>query len=769
MDSQTEKKVYPEVASDYKLLEEIGRGASAVVYRAKCLSLDDYVAIKMLDLEKCNSSLDDIQRVTQTMSLINHPNVVKAHCSFVVQQTLWVVMPYIAGGSCLHIMKFAYPDGFEESIIASFLKETLKALEYLHHHGHIHRDVKAGNILVDGNGAVKLGDFGVSTFLFATDSREQSRRTFVRTPCWMAPEVMEQEHGYDSKADIWSVGITALELAHGHAPFLKYPPMKVLLMTLQNAPPRLDYERDRRFSKSFKEMVAMCLVKDPTRRPSAEKLVKHSFFKNAQPADYVVRTILKPLPHFWERVHDLKMKDAACLDQKNMLYGEQEEISQNEYKQGMSCWNFDTEDLKVQAALHESDAVSGKEENYLKANQGKESGILETYQALLSPSSVSTQDADTSQQLVKNHSLKDKTRTYQSGDCVMWGQPVLAAAPRKVLEKSRSGPLLTGKKQPLQIGRFDIFEDDPDQGRRDSSPFLKRLQQHREELKDRVGHHNKNGRSKAAGDSVTCHEKKQKTEFNQTEDREYKQEHFNEDFSGASVAESTDNEKERDKEIPSIGRTLDDNTNLSQSSKDKCSSGPSKSFGATPENQISNGDSGSSRSVGPMGSSEDKSKVPLVQQKGRFSVSLHDMDLQEAPSTSSQPVSPCPVVGLCASTVIPHLQILLNQNTIQQDLIVSLIKNVYPSEQLAAEQFSGFGSTGSTTAGLVEFMGELSTDRERALLAQVADLQCRVTRLADELQAIKLRNVQLEWQLNAISNKEEEERIRREEAENEGV
>lgn len=87
-------------------------------------------------------SQDDIRKEAQIMSLINHPNVVKAYCSFVVERSLWVVMPYLAGGSCLHIMKAAYPDGFEEPIIASFLKETLKALEYLHDQGHIHRDVK---------------------------------------------------------------------------------------------------------------------------------------------------------------------------------------------------------------------------------------------------------------------------------------------------------------------------------------------------------------------------------------------------------------------------------------------------------------------------------------------------------------------------------------------------------------------------------------------------------------------------------------------------
>ncbi|GFP99724.1 serine/threonine-protein kinase fray2 [Phtheirospermum japonicum] len=300
------------------------------------------------------------------MILIDHPNLVRAHCSFTAGHNLWVVMPYMAGGSCLHIMKSAFPEGFEEPVIATLLREVLKALVYLHHHGHIHRDVKAGNILIDSDGAVKLADFGVAACMYDTGDRQRSRNTFVGTPCWMAPEVMQQLHGYDFKADIWSFGITALELAHGHAPFSKYPPMKVLLMTLQNAPPGLDYERDKRFSKSFKEMVAACLVKDPKKRPTSEKLLKHAFFKHARSNEYLDRTILNGLSPLGERFRMLKAKEADMLVQNKASYEDKEQLSQQEYIRGVSAWNFNLEDLKNEAAhiqddlMSEDSSVSGK-------------------------------------------------------------------------------------------------------------------------------------------------------------------------------------------------------------------------------------------------------------------------------------------------------------------------------------------------------------------------------------------------------------------------
>ncbi|KAJ8560637.1 hypothetical protein K7X08_022497 [Anisodus acutangulus] len=342
---------YPIGSEHYTLYEEIGQGVSALVHRALCIPHNEIVAIKILDFERDRCDLNCVSREAQIMVLVDHPNVLKSHCSFVCDYNLWVVMPYMAEGSCLHILKAAYPDGFKEVVIATVLREALKGLEYLHDHGYIHRDVKAGNILIDSQGGIKLGDYGVSAYLFDSGDRQRLRNTFVGTPCWMAPEVMEQLHGYDCKADIWSFGITALELAHGHAPFSRYPPMKVLLMTLKNDPPRLDSERDRKFSKSFRQMIASCLVKDPSKRPSAKKLLKHPFFKQARSNDYIARTLLEGLPALGDRMKELKRKEEDMLAQKKIPDGQKEEMSQNEYKRGISDWSFNLEDLKAEASL----------------------------------------------------------------------------------------------------------------------------------------------------------------------------------------------------------------------------------------------------------------------------------------------------------------------------------------------------------------------------------------------------------------------------------
>ncbi|CAI8493766.1 hypothetical protein CAS74_001889 [Pichia kudriavzevii] len=253
-------------AEQFQLSTELGRGGFGVVYLAQDLVTHKQVAIKQIDLE--TQELSEIQQEIHMLSTCRHPNITQYYGCFTKGYKLWIIMEYLGAGSCSDLLT-AGP--FSEEIISYMMKNTLNALVYLHDQGKIHRDIKAANILVGLNGEVKLADFGVATQL----SNNMSKRlTFVGTSYWMAPEIINREE-YSFKADIWSLGITAIEMAYGKPPFTEFDNMKVLFRITKGPPPSLDSG----FSEEFKDFVNKCLAKEVLERAELKELVNHKFLK----------------------------------------------------------------------------------------------------------------------------------------------------------------------------------------------------------------------------------------------------------------------------------------------------------------------------------------------------------------------------------------------------------------------------------------------------------------------------------------------------------
>ncbi|OQR98450.1 protein kinase [Achlya hypogyna] len=254
----------------YEVLALLGEGSYGKVYKAMHRASARVVALKVVPVEADDKDMAELSKEIQILEKCQSPFIVQYHGSLLHDDGMWIEMEFCEAGSVADLLRVS---ALSEKEVAAICANIVKGLAYLHDQRNIHRDIKAGNVLLSSSGLAKLADFGVSAQLTNTINK---RKTVIGTPFWMAPEVI-QETQYDCKADIWSLGITAIEMAEGDPPLAAMHPMRAIFLIPSRPPPTL--KAPEKYSPAFSDFLALCLKKNAADRPTAKELLAHPFVK----------------------------------------------------------------------------------------------------------------------------------------------------------------------------------------------------------------------------------------------------------------------------------------------------------------------------------------------------------------------------------------------------------------------------------------------------------------------------------------------------------